>query len=76
MQRIFYVYSKDKEQKKNYKKIVTIRDADTDSAIDKAKLNQKHVYLYLFNEQSKPDAKEMILDQYKNKIIMFGYILV
>lgn len=65
----------ERKQKKVVKKVL-INDNAIDMERTKEKLNQKLVYLYLFNEITKPEPKYLILDHFKSKIILFGYVVV
>lgn len=49
---------------------------DEESGYDQEKLNEKHVSLYLFVEKNKLDPKETFLDEFKNKTIIYGYVMV
>jgi hypothetical protein len=39
-------------------------------------LNEEIVYFYVSSEQAKPPCEESISDEYMQKIILYGYVIV
>ncbi len=73
---MMYMIKKRMDSKKNNRKTISITETEVDITANKNRLYQKHVYLYLFNEHTKPDTDDLIMNQYKSKVIIFGYMMV
>lgn len=71
------MWYKGRQLKKNNEKMnVTELTEKQTNETNQDKLNEKHVSLYLFVEKNKSDPKETLLDEYKNKTIIYGYVMV
>ncbi len=45
-------------------------------ALSVEKLNEDIVYFYVVSEKSKPACEESINDEYMQKVILYGYVMV
>ncbi len=45
-------------------------------AMTTGKLNENIVYFYVASEKSKPECEESINDEYMQKVILYGYVMV
>lgn len=70
------MFIKGRQLKRNNEQMKVIQNDLIESTSDKTKLNEKHVSLYLFIEKNKSDPTETLTDEFQNKIIIYGYVMV